>query len=271
MEIKNLKDVRFELIVECMLEAFKDYFVKMPSDVEFWRKRYQAARVDYELCFGAFDKGKLAAIIINGIDVHQGKKTAFNTGTGVIETYRGQKLVDQLYAHAFPFFRENGIQKCLLEVIEQNHRAIRVYERIGFQKDRFLRCFKGELIPPGKPSIYHGRTLNEIKEIIVPYQDHYSWDHSLNAIESAGDAYKLYEIQDANQSSIGYFVLNSSSIVQIEAFKNEHWNDVFSTLGQLSTELRINNVDDTHLHCLEALTASGFDNHINQFEMQLAI
>jgi len=117
----------------------------MPSDPVFWQNRWNWARVDYELSFGVFEGEQLVAFIINGIDQHNGKRTAFNTGTGVIKNFRGQQLVDKMYAAALPHFQKAGIEKYLLEVFVNNERAIRVYERIGFKKIRRLKCYKGKL------------------------------------------------------------------------------------------------------------------------------
>jgi len=62
IEIKNLGNTDIALIVECLTESFKNYFVKMPAEVEFWERRFKAARVVYHLSYGCFDNGKLIAI-----------------------------------------------------------------------------------------------------------------------------------------------------------------------------------------------------------------
>jgi ribosomal protein S18 acetylase RimI-like enzyme len=107
--------------------AFDGYFVKMPDSLDYWATRFKQARVNYHYSFGVFDASRLVAFIIQGMDIHDGQLTAFNTGTGVLPAYRGQKLVDRLYDHAIPRLKERGIQKCQLEVIQENERAIRVY------------------------------------------------------------------------------------------------------------------------------------------------
>ena len=44
MEIRSLVNPPFEDLIACTLEAFSDYFVKMPSDLNYWRFRLKAAR-----------------------------------------------------------------------------------------------------------------------------------------------------------------------------------------------------------------------------------
>ncbi|GHA45979.1 hypothetical protein GCM10007103_28780 [Salinimicrobium marinum] len=111
MQIRNLEGIPIETVVTSLLEAFSDYFVKMPAEVAYWESRFKGAGVDWKSSFGIFDEKKLVAFIINGIDLHQGKLTAFNTGTGVLPAYRSRKAVDQLYEFAFPYFRESGTEK----------------------------------------------------------------------------------------------------------------------------------------------------------------
>ena len=84
-QIKNLSNTPLPQIVDCLLIAFADYFVKMPSDVEYWKNRWQGARIAYEASIGVFDGDKLVAFMMIGIDHHNRKLAAFNTGTGVIQ------------------------------------------------------------------------------------------------------------------------------------------------------------------------------------------
>ena len=269
MEIRNLANTDIKTIVECMAECFKNYFVKIPNDVDFWDKRYKAARVDYNLSFGAFDGDDLVAFIINGIDVHNEEKTAFNTGTGVLEAYRGQKLVDQIYSFALPILRENGITKCMLEVIEQNDVAVRVYERIGFQKDRFLRCFSGELIDKENNTTIQEVDTAIIKDSIAEYQSFYAWDNAIASIVKGGEMFKSYLIKDYDESEIGYFVINkfTNALIQIEAYQAQDWDRIIGATKKVIPSIRINNVDNNREECIDALKKAGLENHINQFEM----
>ena len=273
MEIKSLENTDLEIIVACMAESFKDYFVVIPSDVSFWERRYHAARVDFSLSFGAFENGELIGFIIHGIDKHEGLLAAFNTGTGVLEAHRGRKIVDKIYAFALPKLRAQGVQKCLLEVIEENHRAIRVYERIGFQKDRFLRCFNGE---PSTSNL--GTNLQKVKftsleSRIREFQSFYSWDHSTAAIHKAGPTYETFLVLNDAAHEIGYLVINTSNkaFIQLEAFQDVHWPAVLESTKLLHPSLRINNIDNRKKACVDALIGAGIDNHINQYEMSMFI
>lgn len=274
MELKNLGQTGIAPIVDCLVKAFEGYFVKMPNDVTFWNDRFRIARVDLNLSFGAFDQGKLVAFVIHGIDYHDNKKTAFNTGTGVLEAYRGQGLVDQIYQFAFPILHENVIEKCMLEVIDENHRAIKVYERIGFKKDRFLNCFSGQIKEVKHPISFEKINSNTLKEFASKYQKFYSWDNSLKAILKAPEMFSAFLVKEKNGPIIlGYLVVNlrNKAFIQIESFDDQGWKAILEGTIDLFPYFKINNVDSNR-HCLkDALNDLGIQNHINQYEMTLEI
>ena len=271
MKIKNLSTTPLEDIVACTCDAFADYFVKMPSDVEYWRKRYKGARVDYKLSFGAFDQNKLVAFIINGIDEIDGIPVAFNTGTGVIEAYRGRKLVDQIYQHAIPILKDHGIQKCQLEVIQKNGRAIRVYERIGFKIQRGLNCFKGEIVADAAKVTIQKVNFKDFIGTPNPHHHFYSWDNNNHAVLASGSIYETYLVRNSQQDAIGHFVINQSGyLAQFEA-KDDHFTELMSGIAQISKAVRTNNVDDRRTTVLKQLEKHGIKNVINQYEMEMDI
>ncbi|MDF1696089.1 MAG: GNAT family N-acetyltransferase [Saprospiraceae bacterium] len=273
MIIQSLSTTALESIVDCLEISFENYFVKMPSEVDFWRKRFKAARVDYNLSFGAFENGRLIGFIIHGIDQHSDQKTAFNTGTGVIEAYRGRKLVDQMYAYALPILRKENVTKCMLEVIDQNHRAIKVYERIGFIKDRFLHCYKGDLVSSNNQSSIDEIKLDSLEASIYKFQSHYSWDNTLKAIHANPKLFQAFSVKNSLDQPIGYFIINilTKALIQIEALEKHNWHRVIDAVQLFVPSIKLNNVDSRRKVLNEALQTGGLDNYLNQFEMNMEI
>lgn len=273
MKIQNLSNTPLEEIVTCLLKSFEGYFVKMPDDVDFWKSRLKAARVDFGLSFGVFDKEKLVAFILNGIDTDLQQKTAFNTGTGVLPAYRGQGLVDKMYDHAFPILKQNGVSKCKLEVITKNDRAIKVYERIGFEKKRRIKCFSGDLTAATNTDITLTETdLNDIRSLCDGTV--YSWENSFAAVTLARENYKVYKVkrQQADSTAIGYVILNPATgyIAQLAATAG-NWDVVFEGIKQVCTWVKINNIDENRTDLLHHLAKEGLQNTIDQYEMELPI
>ena len=71
MEVRHLGDMDFGTIMECFLVSFENYFVQMPTDHAYYKQRWKAAGVQYELSFGMFDGERLVGFILNAIDRRQ--------------------------------------------------------------------------------------------------------------------------------------------------------------------------------------------------------
>ena len=274
MKIKCLKNTSLEIIVDCLLNSFEGYFVQLPSDVSYWKKRYQAARVDLNYSYGMFDNQRMVGFIINGIDNINGELTAFNTGTGVLPAYRGNGVVDSLYEFAIPLLRDRGITRCQLEVITNNERAIKVYQRIGFNINRRLYCFKGILHSsnPQYPRINKTKSAGKIPN---DYGDEnlYSWDHTREAVTASGENYETFIVLSVDAKELGYFTINAQTgyVARIEKRQFGTYEDIIEAINQLTKEIKINNVDESRIQLRNHLMQAGLNNFIDQFEMEMKI
>lgn len=273
MQIRNLSGTPLSLIVDCLVQSFADYFVPMTPDVNYWAARFKANRVDFNYSYGMFDENQLIGFIIIAIDEYEGQLNAYNGGTGVLPAYRNQKVVDQLYKFALPEFRKRGVEKCTLEVIEQNLRAIRVYERIGFAKSKFYRCYKGSLTTSGDAADLITIPFEEINQYELQQFQMPSWDHTAKSVLEAGDTYQSFaDSEDGYQN--GFCVLNPANgfIAQLGLFHpTASWRSILESIGGKYPQVKINNIDNRRTSLVEALSESGLENHINQYEMEMAI
>ena len=271
MEISNLENTKIETVVNCLNQAFANYFVPMPSDVTFWEKRFAAARVDYGLSPAVFDKEKLFAFIIHAVDIDQGEKTAFNTGTGVLPDYRRQKWVDKMYDYILPHLKEQGVTKCKLEVIDKNARAIAVYERIGFRKTHRLKCYKGTLIQSENESVTIKECpLQEIADFPQRFNK-YSWDNTEKTIKKSMQLYKVFQVFDADNSA-GYFIINPKNgyIAQLYAAQDQ-WDALFAGIQKVCADIKINNIQASRTGLIQYLDIMNIKNTIDQYEMEMSI
>ncbi len=269
MQIKPLTNIPIPQIVECFTEAFADYAVKMPSSPQFWAKRWKWARIDYSLSFGVFDEEKLVAFIMNGVDQHEGMLTAFNTGTGVLPAYRGQQWVDKMYDCALPLFEKKGVQKLLLEVLQTNQRAIRVYERIGFKITRDLHCFKGTL-KKATEKLSIKRIDSEFTLQKENLNHHfYSWDNRNEAIRTDPDAFQSFLVFGKDGENIGRFTIVPSTgyLVQYEA-PNDHFEILLNGVALVNTEIKVNNVDSRRKELIDYFLEAGLQSTVQQYEME---
>lgn len=275
MEIKNLSNTPIQDIVQAISESFADYFVPLPSEVSYWEQRFKGARVNLELSFGMFDQDKLVGFIINGVDYANGFKTAFNTGTGVTEAARGHGVTDDLYKYAIPVFKEHGIQCCSLEVIEQNERAIHVYERIGFSIRKRLKCFKGTIAPSDEKITVQEIPFSAIESESIAVDPLYSWDNTSTAIKASGDIYKSYKVTDEGGSEAGFFVMNPSSgyVAQFEPSDShpQKGSQLLAGMSTITSAVKINNVDTNRTYVISSLLKAKLENFIDQYEMHMML
>lgn len=84
----------------------------------------------------------LLAFTLNGTGTFNGVPIAYDTGTGTVKAYRGQGIAGKIFTYSIPFLKEAGISQYLLEVLQNNPKAIAVYRRMSFEVTREFDCFR---------------------------------------------------------------------------------------------------------------------------------
>lgn len=273
MVVRHLGDTDFKTIMECFLSAFDNYFVKMPTDHNFYVARWNAAGVRFDLSYGMFDNNKLVGFIINAIDERQGELTAYNSGTGVIPDYRGKRIVKIIYDYAIPDLIENGITKCLLEVITDNVKAIKSYEGIGFKICKHYKCFSGAIsVEAQNKYTLKEMSFDAVNWDTMPNQELYSWDNQYSSLAKGN--YKYFQVLVNNEVQ-SFFAVNPENgyIAQLEILNGvpSSWTTLFSAIESLQKKIRINNIDDRLTDKIKAVETAGLKNTVDQYEMELYI
>lgn len=140
MEIRNLEYTDFDTLFHAFERAFSDYEIHFEK--EEVRSMLQRRGYNPKLSFAAFIKNEIVAFTLNGTGTFNGIPTAYDTGTGTVKEYRGQNLAGTIFTHSIPFLREAGIRQYLLEVLQNNEKAIAVYRRMNFEVVRKFDCFR---------------------------------------------------------------------------------------------------------------------------------
>lgn len=140
MEIRNLEQTDFDTLFHGFEKAFADYeihFEKEEVHSMLNRRGYNP-----KLSFAAFDNDEMVAFTLNGNGTFNCIPTAYDTGTGTVKEYRGQSIAGKIFTHYIPFLKEAGIRQYLLEVLQNNQKAIAVYRRMNFEITREFGCFR---------------------------------------------------------------------------------------------------------------------------------
>lgn len=277
--IKSLQNTAFDVIYIAFKEAFKDYETQWTKE-EFQAMLHRRGYVP-ELSFGAFEKDKLIAFTLNGVGFYNNARTAYDTGTGTIKEYRGKGLATKIFAHSLPFLKEALIETYLLEVLQQNTKAIRVYENLGFKIARAFHYFvqKVENIKVADRQwdpIYSIKSvdLSEYKTMNSFFDFTPSWQNSFDAINRKAKDFKILGAFNDSEL-VGHCILEpkSGDITQIAVSKLHRRKGIASLLFKEILDynqhpsIKIINTQ-TDCHSITAFLASkniGITG--NQFEM----
>jgi len=150
----RLGPVEFAQLHAVFHEAFADYSMDA-SHVTEENLRLRGAKngVDYAASVGAYDGDRLVGFTLVGLGPWRGEPAAFDAGTGIVPAYRGRGLAKRMFEHALPGLQRRGVRRFVLEVLQDNARARRAYEKAGFAVTRELRCYTLDpaALPPGPP------------------------------------------------------------------------------------------------------------------------
>ncbi len=221
MEIQSLAAIRFDQLYNAFSEAFKDYELQLEQtelEVMITRRGYVP-----ELSFGAFENNRLVSFTLNGIGNFNGIKTAYDTGTGTIEAYRGKGLASQIFQYSVPELKKAGVRQYLLEVLQHNTSAISVYRKQGFDVSREFNYFVEQAanVRLEKYQLHVGYRIQPIdlslKEQMIACQDFTpSWQNSFESVERRLIDFRLWGAFEG-ETLAGYCIFepNSGDITQL--------------------------------------------------------
>ena len=215
MEIKSLASVGFDTIFTAFAGAFADY--EMQLDRVQLRKMLKRRGFDPDLSFAAFEGERIVAFTFNGIGRFDGIPTAYDTGTGTLQEYRGRGLATAIFEHSIPYLREAGIGQYLLEVLQHNTRAVSVYRNLGFEVTREFNYFiqaKNALSVPEKkpvfPCVVRPIRLAAYGSLADFWDFEPAWQNSFAAIERSPEDFITLGLFTEEQL-IGYCVFEPAS------------------------------------------------------------
>lgn len=139
MKIKRLSECTLTEAVQAWNEGFKGYFADVSTTLDRFVSRMGKEDLSSELSIVAFLENRPVGFVLNGFRVIDGKKVAWNGGTGVIPEYRGQGVGKKLMEAVLDLYQQEKVELATLEAISANERAISLYQAMGYQvTDRLL-------------------------------------------------------------------------------------------------------------------------------------
>ena len=209
--------------------------------------------IDFDTIFDAFSHAfegdSIVSFTLNGIGTFNGVPTAYDTGTGTVKEYRGKKLASDIFDYSIPYLKAAGIEQYLLEVLQHNTNAVKVYRKIGFEVNRelyyFIRRNEDITFKHHIPAIQYAIrqiTLDNCREKDSFWDFYPSWQNSFQSIVRKPDHFLFFGAINTHEL-IGYCILEPASgdITQI-AVDNRHRRKGVATM-LLSEALQFNSHD----------------------------
>ncbi|WHY69268.1 GNAT family N-acetyltransferase [Neobacillus sp. SuZ13] len=205
--LKESMNINFKKLTECTIQdiitawnrGFEGYFVKLEMTAEMFFNRLVNEGLSLEHSLVAYDGDKPVAIVLNGFRVIEGKKTSWNGGTGIAPEYRGKGVSRLLMEAALNVYAEEGVEVATLEAIKENERAIRLYQRFGYEITDSLVYLSGKVDLKDTP-ISHKSIRPEQLHTYHFYKENLPWQCQWQSVKS-GEAQIYF---DENQNPLGY-------------------------------------------------------------------
>ena len=280
---KTVENISIENLHNTFLDAFSDYQVKMDLPLLKLQQMLQRRGYVAEASIGAFNNNILVGFILNAIRQWNGKLTAYDTGTGVINNYRNRGITSNMFLNVRELLKKMGVEQYLLEVIQSNTSAVNLYKKQGFEILRNLECYnldKNKYISITINKVQHINIITEsLWEYLTKFWDfNPSWQNSIDSINALSDNF-IYSIVNIGDTIAGYGIIdkNTGDIPQIAVDKNCRGKgigkSIFTDLCNHteSDSIKVLNVDSHSTSMKNFLLKLGFDQNVKQYEMVLKL
>ncbi|QBJ68269.1 GNAT family N-acetyltransferase [Bacillus anthracis] len=135
IQYKRCSEINIDLVYEAFRDGFSDYIIKMEASKEDFIKRFFGAEGNsLEHSFLSLDGDKPVGVILGGIKIYENIKTMRCGTLAVHPNYRGVGVSQKLFELHKDEAIQNGCKQLFLEVIVGNDRAIRFYNKLGYEK-----------------------------------------------------------------------------------------------------------------------------------------
>ncbi|MBP1990084.1 GNAT family N-acetyltransferase [Paenibacillus eucommiae] len=246
-----------------------------------------------ELSIVGYVNDKPVGFVFIAIKTVDGKKLAWNGGTGVFPEYRGYGLAKLMMQEAQRVILEEEVDRAVLEVVAKNKPAITAYEKGGFRiADRIVGMTREEALTAPFLTFSRGNEPEGIRlQYGIPedvarlpfYRDKVAWGCMWHYLKS-GESLIVYDAQD---KAIAYALFQRSrkadgqlqSVMICQCEVSPERNDRDALFRLLLSDLfgpydvpcirTIENLSMANPEVIRALEEAGFTLNYEQYVMLL--
>ncbi|MDY7225013.1 GNAT family N-acetyltransferase [Hyalangium rubrum] len=143
MELTAASELSLRELSTLFARSFEGYFVTIPDAPLLFDARVRGEHISLADSRVARVEGVPVGLVLMA---RRGRVSRV-AGMGIVPAYRHRKLGGAMLSPLMEEARARGDTRMLLEVIEQNTPAVKLYERLGFQRVRRLVGFVGTPTP----------------------------------------------------------------------------------------------------------------------------
>lgn len=278
-KVRDYDPADLKALYEGFVSAFSDYFVTFqPGEEQFKRRISHKLNIVSKYSPLAWKNGKVVSFAFHTLNSYQNLQTLYNGGTGTIPVERRNQLASELLMHTAQKANDNDIERILLEVIEHNTAAVNLYSKLGYEKTRLLKCFKLKNTVPKKAKL-EVLPSNALKSEYEDFGDFEpSFIDSSNQLKFNLSNETILEAY-LDEELAGYIIFQSrlGRISQIAVANKHRGKDVGTALinaaqkRSAGLDLTIMNIPEYEYETIHALERLGFENELNQIEMELKL
>jgi GNAT superfamily N-acetyltransferase len=267
LDLITLEKMNALTIYQAFEDAFSGYFVTFEKNPQIHLDRWISAGVDFSLSYGVKKDGKLVAFILHA----PRGDMVMNLATGVRQEFQGQGLTALMYEKILQELPAKGFRRSVLEVITENVKAIRAYEKVGFVKRRRLLCWKGKVNElPGTKLRHDIRKVafSEEHEKLCLYP--HAFEQTNIVILKRAEMLELHELREGLEL-VAYAIWNPwrMNLVRLEGRDKDTLRALLKEMKLPGQEIGIINVDERNKTVNDVLSESGLVNYLSQYEMEM--
>ncbi|WAA12866.1 GNAT family N-acetyltransferase [Fervidibacillus halotolerans] len=144
IEIRPLSTFTFGEALEIWNKSFEGYVYDQTMGLDQFIFRFGNEDLLPSLSIVAMVDGEPAGLVLNGLRTINGKKVAWNGGTGVYTKFRRHGVGKAMIQASIEIYKEQNVDLAILEAAKSNEPAIRLYKQYGYELIEELTFLKHE-------------------------------------------------------------------------------------------------------------------------------
>lgn len=268
----TIEGLSFAALAECLNLAFSDYSIPVRLNAAALAGICKASGVDEKLSFAAFHGEQMVGVLLHSRGVYRGKNVVFDVAAGVVPEHRGNKVFTNLFSLAEQEARRQGVEVCCLEVLQQNEKAVALYQKQGFSVCREFVVLHADTSGGSAPAS-DGVKVAEYKDF--PFEAANgchcplpSYEHSETVIRRNPELYGVISAKSKESVAFCVYAKENGSIVQLGYQSIDCLERILHRLLMRYGKLTAKNIDAGEREVLDLFGHLGFKEVARQFEME---